>query len=262
MTENLPGQVRHRNGPEPGESWPAIHPAVEAGTEALAAHPTCPHVVMVTVVQSARCDDCTSGLVTQAVLRWAARERLPTGTDNILAWLRRRGPSRTPSPGYLLADVRATSCGSPTRSSGLEATVTTDQPRVPVEVLEEATLEAARAWCRTRFDYDGPYLAEDGAEQHLERDAARTAEDPALQSAVAFAAPILFAAGLDAGHTQAASLDSAMGSVWLHGNWRWLTENMTTPEKEAAADAVDRHGATWPPEDRGFPVERWWRDDA
>jgi hypothetical protein len=62
---------------------------------------------MVTVVQSARCDECTSGLVTQAVLRWAARELLPTGTDNILAWLRRRGPSRTPSPGYLLADVRA-----------------------------------------------------------------------------------------------------------------------------------------------------------
>jgi hypothetical protein len=127
-------------------------------------------------------------------------------------------------------------------------------PQIPDEVLDAAILAAARAWCQTRNDYEG---AED-----LERDAIRTAEDAALQSALAFAAPILFAAGLDAGHTQAASLDSAMHSVWLHGNWRWLTENMTTPEKEAAADAVDRYGATWPPEDRGFPVERWWRDDA
>lgn len=83
------------------------------------------------------------------------------------------------------------------RSSRLGTSVTTDQPRVPVEVLEEATLEAARAWCRTRFDYAGPYLAEDGAERHQERDARRAAEDPAFRSAIAFAAPILYAAGRD-----------------------------------------------------------------
>lgn len=29
MTDNPSGQVRHRNGPEPGEYWPAIHPAVD-----------------------------------------------------------------------------------------------------------------------------------------------------------------------------------------------------------------------------------------
>lgn len=57
-------------------------------------------------------------------------------------------------------------------------------------------------------------------------------------------------------------LDAAMHSVWLHGKWRWLTRNMTTEEKEAAADAVDRHNATWPEADRGALVERWWRDDA
>lgn len=129
-------------------------------------------------------------------------------------------------------------------------------PQIPAEVLDEAILAAARAWCETRFDY--PADDYEGAERHLERDARRTTEDPAFRSAIAFAAPILFTAG----RNQPAPLDSAMHSVWLHGNWRWLTENMTTPEKEAAADAVDRYAATWPPEDRGFPVERWWRDDA
>lgn len=58
-----------------------------------------------------------------------------------------------------------------------------------------------------------------------------------------------------------ATLDSAMHSVYLHVKWRWLTTQMTTAEKEAAADAVDRHNATYPPDDRGSPVERWWRDD-
>lgn len=55
-----------------------------------------------------------------------------------------------------------------------------------------------------------------------------------------------------------ALLDGAMHSVWLHGDWRRLTLHMTTDEKEAAADAVDRHSALIEP---GDPVAclRWWR---
>jgi hypothetical protein len=58
-------------------------------------------------------------------------------------------------------------------------------------------------------------------------------------------------------------LDGAMFSIWLHGNWSWLTKNMTTPEKEAAADAVERHGrATREPDEPWETPERlrWWRD--
>jgi hypothetical protein len=59
-----------------------------------------------------------------------------------------------------------------------------------------------------------------------------------------------------------ATLDSAMHSVWLHGSWRWLTGNMTTEEREAAADAVDREIARHNADDPDLnmdPVDRWWR---
>lgn len=60
--------------------------------------------------------------------------------------------------------------------------------------------------------------------------------------------------------------DAAWGSVWLHGNWKWLTKNMTTPEREHAADAVARWTAALNAEDHDLETEepeglRWWRDD-
>lgn len=59
--------------------------------------------------------------------------------------------------------------------------------------------------------------------------------------------------------------DGAWGSVWLHGNWQWLTKNMTTPERELAADAVARWSAALNAEDSDLDAEepeglRWWRD--
>jgi hypothetical protein len=60
--------------------------------------------------------------------------------------------------------------------------------------------------------------------------------------------------------TERGALDAAMHSVWLHGNWRWLTQNMSTPEREAAADAVSRHSAVLEPDEPVEP-ERWWRED-
>lgn len=64
---------------------------------------------------------------------------------------------------------------------------------------------------------------------------------------------------------QPAAGDAAWHSVWLHGDWRWLTKNMTTPEREHAADAVARYGTyleTLDGEDRSEEPEglRWWRD--
>lgn len=59
--------------------------------------------------------------------------------------------------------------------------------------------------------------------------------------------------------------DAAWGSVWLHGNWQYLTKQMTTPEREHAADAVARWSAALHADDPELDREepeglRWWRD--
>jgi hypothetical protein len=61
--------------------------------------------------------------------------------------------------------------------------------------------------------------------------------------------------------------DAAWGTVWLHGNWKWLTKNMTTPERELAADAVARWSAVLNAEDEDLEAGepeglRWWREAA
>jgi len=35
--------------------------------------------------------------------------------------------------------------------------------------------------------------------------------------------------------------DAAWHSIWLHGDWRTLTQHMTSAERTHAADAVARH---------------------
>jgi len=60
--------------------------------------------------------------------------------------------------------------------------------------------------------------------------------------------------------SDASDLDGACHSVWLHGKWRWLTSQMTTEEREAFADAVDRYGDLLADGEERLPVERWWRD--
>lgn len=54
--------------------------------------------------------------------------------------------------------------------------------------------------------------------------------------------------------------DAAWHSVWLHGNWAWLTKNMTTPEREHAADAVQRYSSHLEPDEPEIDGLRWWRD--
>jgi hypothetical protein len=64
-------------------------------------------------------------------------------------------------------------------------------------------------------------------------------------------------AGLDA-----SPLDGAIYSIWLHGDWRWLTRNMTTEQREAAAAAFRRYEATIDDDDLeriGDESLRWWR---
>jgi chromosome segregation ATPase len=60
---------------------------------------------------------------------------------------------------------------------------------------------------------------------------------------------------------EATVLDRAMHTVWLHINWRYVTSQMTTDEKEATWAAVKRYNAAI---DADEPLTDanwvWWRD--
>ena len=67
-----------------------------------------------------------------------------------------------------------------------------------------------------------------------------------------------------AGQSELDALDAAMFAVWQFGSvhWRWLTEDMTTEEQEASANAVVRHHtAMTGDEAAGLDTLalRWWR---
>lgn len=52
-------------------------------------------------------------------------------------------------------------------------------------ISEDIYLAAARAYCVTKFPYDGSYANGDaGRQRHIEYDAAGTAEDPWLRAVV------------------------------------------------------------------------------
>lgn len=87
-----------------------------------------------------------------------------------------------------------------------------------------------------------------------------------LSRRMAVADALLAIAQVEAAQLQALN-DAAWGSVWLHGKWSWLTKNMTTPEREHAADCVARWCALVDAEDgepgRGEPEGlRWWREPS
>lgn len=61
--------------------------------------------------------------------------------------------------------------------------------------------------------------------------------------------------------------DGAWGTVWLEGDWRWITSRMTTEQREYAADCVARWSASLAEQDGDLEREeptglRWWRDSA
>jgi hypothetical protein len=59
--------------------------------------------------------------------------------------------------------------------------------------------------------------------------------------------------------------NGAWFTVWLEGNWSWVTKKMTTPQREYAADCVAAYHRYLATEDgeleRGEPEGlRWWRE--
>jgi len=126
--------------------------------------------------------------------------------------------------------------------------------------LAEATAERDR-WVKVA---DGATRAHDAARTELET-AWNAAGDMAAkeeQAARDRAALEAVKAELATARRDAAVLDAAAHSVWLHAKWRWLTSQMTTKEREAWADAVDRASAQLNADDpdlNAAPVDRWWR---
>lgn len=99
-----------------------------------------------------------------------------------------------------------------------------------------------------------------GREQGDGTIAAQVPAELIAQTVIEAAAPILLAE-LERQRDEA---DGAWHSVWLHGIWRSLTKRMTTEEKNAAADAVERHWAAMEAADGEATHEasrlalRWW----
>jgi DNA-binding transcriptional regulator PaaX len=54
-----------------------------------------------------------------------------------------------------------------------------------------------------------------------------------------------------------------LGSIWLYVKWHFVTKQLTTPQKELFADAVDAISRARQIEDGEEPrsvADRWWRD--
>ncbi len=57
--------------------------------------------------------------------------------------------------------------------------------------------------------------------------------------------------------------EDLLGDIYLYLNWRYVTKQLTTDQKELFADAVDAWTARLNADDpdlRADRVERWWRD--
>ena len=61
----------------------------------------------------------------------------------------------------------------------------------------------------------------------------------------------------DPGHD---AREAVLAQLWLYTNWRYVTSQLTTEEREIWADAIDNHWRRVDPADPIDPVDRWWRD--
>lgn len=57
--------------------------------------------------------------------------------------------------------------------------------------------------------------------------------------------------------------EDLLASLWLYIPWRFVTSQLTTPQKELLADAIDASHARADAEDPdldAYAVDRWWQD--
>lgn len=59
--------------------------------------------------------------------------------------------------------------------------------------------------------------------------------------------------------------EDLLGSIWLYIGWRYVTKQLTTPQKNLFADAVEadlKRGDAFEDGEAEAAVDRWWDDDA
>lgn len=60
--------------------------------------------------------------------------------------------------------------------------------------------------------------------------------------------------------TDVQNLEDILGNVWLYIDWRYVTKQLTTEQKERFADAVDAWSQRLNDDDGRSVTDRWWRD--
>lgn len=101
-----------------------------------------------------------------------------------------------------------------------------------------------------------------GIRQNLVSDWESGRRNPSLENIYRWAAALGRSVALVNGSQVTKALDHAALAIWLHGDWKWLTGKMSSDEREALADAVDRARAEFNCDDVRKPLthHRWWRD--
>lgn len=61
--------------------------------------------------------------------------------------------------------------------------------------------------------------------------------------------------------TELEALEDIVSAMYLYIDWRHVTKQLTTPQKEHLADAIDR-SARRLMGDEASTVDRWWRDET
>ena len=67
-----------------------------------------------------------------------------------------------------------------------------------------------------------------------------------------------------AAHEEVEQLQDLLGSISLYVDWRFITKQLTTPQKEMWAAAVEQWSRSLQAPDSEEPhlvADRWWRDD-
>lgn len=128
-----------------------------------------------------------------------------------------------------------------TEATGPQAEAKLSTNDLPAEVLEEAILAAARAYCREQYDYSGPYTSPTGGEEHLERDARTFVQEKVFRTWVQAAGEVIFAAGRAqaAADIRERTLLMCMDGVGRHlvAECARIAESSTQRDDEARTDA-------------------------
>lgn len=66
----------------------------------------------------------------------------------------------------------------------------------------------------------------------------------------------------DQGIADRQDLEDVLGNIWLYIDWKFITKQLTTAQKERFADAVEAWSARLNEETSSEEASRWWQEEA